>query len=143
MAAAGYKRTAPALLLGALAASCAAVTIDDRSLEGRWTVASIDGNATPPFALTFANGEVSGSFGCNTFVGPYRVDEGWLATQALAMTKMACVSATDEPLPDFERMGMAVMARPMEMRWVGSGTLTLSNDAGSIALRHVQNVLNR
>jgi heat shock protein HslJ len=42
--------------------------------------------------LTFEDGQVSGSAGCNRFFGPYQVDDESITFQDLAITEMACLS---------------------------------------------------
>ena len=124
--------------LGAAAAvgGCASVITDARSLEGtEWRVTAINGQAAPPgLELRFAQGELSGYLGCNRFSGPYRLSGETLIVQTMAMTQMACVSATDEPLPDSEPAGLAILSRPMRITWRSGRELALGNAAGSISL---------
>jgi heat shock protein HslJ len=55
----------------------------------------VDGQARPAAAgtqltLSFADGNVSADFGCNTGSGPYRVEDGALVVERLSTTRKAC-----------------------------------------------------
>ena len=134
MAAAGFRAVAVAVAVAA--AGCTSVVADARTFEGtNWRVTAIDGQPTPAgLSLSFSGGQLGGYLGCNRFSGPYRVAGNMLTVQTMAMTQMACVSATDEPLPTFEPAGLAILSRPMRIIWRSGRELTLSNPAGSIAL---------
>ena len=113
---------------------CATVSPTPASLEGTaWTVAAIDGAATPrtdAYRLEFRDGRIGGKFGCNGFGGPYSLADSTLTAGNVAATKMACPGPADV----FEREGFAVLAQPMQLDWQSESRLTLSNAAGSIAL---------
>ncbi len=66
-------------------------------LEGDWavTLLVIDGEETPVLAetaptATFAEGDVKGSAGCNTFSGGYEIDGESLTMGPFASTQMFC-----------------------------------------------------
>ena len=66
-------------------------------IEGSWTVESvvIDAETTRPIAgttvtITFADGELSGSSGGNTYFGSYEVDGDSLTIGELGVTQMFC-----------------------------------------------------
>jgi len=125
----------PALIaVAAGLAGCASVSTTPASLEGTsWTVASIDGAATPrtdAYRLEFRDGRIGGKFGCNGFSGPYSLAANTLTAGNVAATKMACPGPADT----FEREGFAVLAQPMHLQWQSGSRLTLNNSAGSIAL---------
>lgn len=98
-------RTALApLLLVFILAACAgspggtSPSPDPGSVEGRTFLSTkVDGKALVPGSrvrLAFENGNLSGSAGCNSFGGSYRLDGGRLLTDQMFMTEMACA----EPL---------------------------------------------
>ena len=136
MAAAGFRS---AVLVAAIAAAgCTSVVADARTFEGTdWRVTTVNGQPAPPgLSLQFSGGQLGGHLGCNRFSGPYRVAGNLLIVRQMAMTQMACVSASDDG-PDpmaFEQRGSAVFSRPMRMTWRSGRELTLSNAAGSISL---------
>lgn len=92
-----------ALVLAALAlAACggddeAGSAVDASDLEGRTYVATtIDGAALvdgSSLMLTFADGRVAVTGGCNTSTGPFDVDDGVLLVGPLGQTMMACEPA--------------------------------------------------
>jgi heat shock protein HslJ len=97
-------RTLAPILLVVLLAGCAgtpgATSPDPNpaSVEGRTFLSTkVEGQVLVPgsrIRLGFENGSVSGSGGCNTFGGAYRIDDGRLATDQMFTTEMAC----DQPL---------------------------------------------
>ena len=137
----GNSRAAVAFKALALAAAgalagCTSVVTDARSIERTaWRVTAVNGQAAPPgLDLRFDTGQLAGYLGCNRFSGPYRIADETLVVQTMAMTQMACLSATDEPLPDFEAAGLAILSQPMRITWRSGRELALSNAAGSISL---------
>ena len=115
-------------------AGCASVATSPRSLEGTsWTVAAIDGTATPrtdAYRLEFQNQRIGGKFGCNGFSGPYSLAGDTLTAGNVAATRMACPGPADR----IESEGFAVLAQPMQLQWQSGSRLTLANAAGSIVL---------
>ena len=73
---------------------------DPSSLEGvPWVLVSgvdVDGWEAVAPSLTFEEGQVSGSSGCNQFSGSYTVDGSSLELGEIAMTSMGCPSPADE-----------------------------------------------
>lgn len=134
MAAAGFRGAAIAAAVAV--AGCTSVVADARTFEGTdWRVTAINGQTSPPgLSLRFSGGQLSGYLGCNRFSGPYRVAGNLLIVRPIAMTQMACEPALDEPRPTFEPAGLAVLSSPMRITWRNGRSLTLSNQAGSIAL---------
>jgi heat shock protein HslJ len=133
MAAAGFKAT----FLTALLAGCTSVATTNASLEGtEWQVTAIDGQATPrteTYRVQFENGRAGGRFGCNHFGGQFTASGSTLTVSNSASTLMGC----PEPAATFEREGLAVLQQPMTMSWASDQQLTLTNDAGSIALERL------
>src|SRR5690349_7893244 len=131
MAAAGFKTAALALAC----AGCTSVMADERTFDGtRWHVTAIDGRATPAtgdYHVQFTRNEISGRFGCNGWGGRYGIVGDLMTAGEVRSTMMAC------PEMSFESSGLAVLNRPMQMRWASKQQLTLSNGAGSIELERL------
>jgi heat shock protein HslJ len=125
------------IAVAAVLTACASVSTMTASLEGtRWTVAGIDGAATPrtdAYRLEFRDGRIGGKFGCNSFSGRYSVARDTLTAANVAATKMACPGPADT----FESQGFAVLAQPMQLQWHSGSRVTLANAAGSIALERL------
>jgi heat shock protein HslJ len=88
------------IVLGA--AACGedeASSADPSSLEGApWMLASgvdVEGWEGVAPSATFADGQVTGSTGCNRFGGPYTVDGDSLELGEMAMTAMGCPPPAD------------------------------------------------
>lgn len=79
---------------------CGRAYPDARSLDGsEWRIASIGGAAVTlprPATIAFTEDRVSGSTGCNRFMGGYTISAGRLSTPRLAMTRMACMGEAGE-----------------------------------------------
>lgn len=113
---------------------CGGGMIQLYNLEGeRWTVSAINdrltGGGGPRYWMSFAGGQLQGSFGCNSFSGRYGRNADHLDTRDLAATEMAC----GEPAGSFERDGFAVLRSNMRIEQEG-GRTRLVSEAGSIDL---------
>ncbi len=75
------------------------------------------------------DGTVSGSGGCNTYMGEYRVDGSAMSIGPLASTRMACAEA--EGVDAQEVQFLAAMERTSQHRIDGT-TLELRDDAGAL-----------
>ena len=102
----------------------------DGLLGQAWQLFEIDGGA--PVAgsapsLQFADGRLSGSSGCNRFMGDYTLDrgKGTIRTGQMASTMMAC----PEPLMQQEDRYLRLLGRVSRYRVEGE-VLTLSADDG-------------
>ena len=79
-----------------------------------WKVTSFNNNrhavvgviGEPSISMSFKDGQVSGSAGCNMFHGTYATDGGQIKVGPLATTRRAC----DEPLMIQEREFLAALA---------------------------------
>jgi len=115
-------------------AACTSIAVDARSFEGtRWHVTAVNGRPTPAtgdYRLEFKDGQIGGRFGCNSFGGRVAVRGEALTADQIAATQMGC----SEPSAFFESAGFAILSQPMLWQWTEGGKLTLSNEAGSIAL---------
>jgi heat shock protein HslJ len=105
-----------------------------RSLAGtQWTIASINGAAPAAQRKTemrFTADRVSGNAGCNSFGGSYTFADGVMTTTRLVSTKMACLG----PGMAQEDAVFKILARPVTVSWQADGSLTLSDDAGTMTL---------
>lgn len=107
---------------------------DSTPLEGTaWTLVTADGVdavADVPAPLTLADGQASGSSGCNTFNGSYTVDGDQLGFGPLASTQMACEEAlTAQEATVFAILGAA------ESYAIEGDELTISSPEGSLVYR--------
>src|SRR5918999_3942024 len=88
----------PLLLLLALTSCTTAPGAPGAGLDGtEWlsTAVTEDGADRPlvdgtRLRLDFADGQLGASAGCNTFGGPYRIEDGLLIVEGGAMTEMGC-----------------------------------------------------
>lgn len=122
-----------ALLAGLAAAACAAPASADLTLEGRaWTLTQLNGkpvrlvpNQLPP-TLTFdaANARVTGSTGCNSLTGPYRVEGSTIVMEKIATTRRACMNGMETEQPY-----LAALTQARQWR-IADNLLTLSDPAG-------------
>ena len=72
--------------------------------------------------ISFENGQLGASAGCNSMGGPYRIDGGRLVTGQLAMTEMACEPALmEQDRWVAELLGASAIT-------LDGGTLTLANE---------------
>ncbi len=108
--------------------------IDAALLDGtRWAIASIDGRparTARPTEIRFEGDKISGSAGCNSFGGSYRIERGSFTAERVISTRMACPG----PGMAVESKFLAIIAGPARMAMTGDRTLTLSTRAGSATL---------
>ena len=81
------------ILLGLLAA-CTTMSGGDPLTGSTWQLQHIDGAAVPAEAnvtMAFADGQVSGHSGCNSYGGSYRVAYGAITFDQVMATAMACM----------------------------------------------------
>ena len=122
-----------AILAGACAAPPPPPVADLTGTD--WRVVMVNGRQTPAqgdYSMRFgAGGAFGAKFGCNLMGGEYRLAGGILTVGNLNQTLMGC----PEPAMAFESQGSAILQQPMLVAFTGSKRMTLSNSAGSIALR--------
>ncbi|MGQ3028632.1 MAG: META domain-containing protein [Ferrovibrionaceae bacterium] len=122
-----------ALLAGLTVGACAAPAASEPTLEGRdWTAIQLNGkpirlieNQSPP-SLTFdaTSGRVTGSTGCNSLSGSYRVQGDTITIEKVATTRRACMNGMDTEQPFLAALNQA-------RQWkIAGGLLTLSDGAG-------------
>lgn len=122
-----------ALFAGLTVGACAAPAATDLTLEGRsWTVTELNGkpvrlvpNQLPP-SLNFdsTNSRVTGSTGCNSLNGSYRVSGDTITIEKVATTRRACMNGMETEQPFLAALNQA-------RQWtIAGGLLTLSDGAG-------------
>lgn len=122
-----------ALLAGLTATACAAPATSEPALEGRdWTAIQLNGkpirlieNQMPP-SLTFdaTSGRVTGSTGCNSLSGSYRIAGDTITIEKIATTRRACMNGMETEQPFVAALNQA-------RQWkIAGGLLTLSDGAG-------------
>lgn len=98
---------------------------------GEETPASAGANVTLEFA---AEGRAGGSGGCNTYGGPYTVENGSLTFGPLASTRKACV---DQGVMELEAQYLAALQAVSEFELAGD-SLTLTSAGGQSVLNFVR-----
>ena len=130
-----YRQTVRLVADGKTVEGCGGGTVATDGLAGtNWTVAAINGRATPggpSYFLSFTGTELSAKFGCNSIGGDYQVNGDHLSTTELVQTEMACPG----PAMTFEGLGSAVLASNMRIERVSGERMRLVSEAGSIDLR--------
>jgi heat shock protein HslJ len=115
-------------------------SVSDATLTGQeWLLTAIDGTAVDAasgMSASFADdGTISGSGGCNRFMGPYSVDGENLSIGPLAATRMAC----GDEVGDLESrylgaleaaFGFVISGQDMVISTAADGTLEFSTSAG-------------
>lgn len=103
----------------------------DRS---HWRFVSINGVAVDPTGrpaeLRFADGSMSGSAGCNRFIGDYTLIGDVLNAPQLAGTRMGCFGAHERQEMDFLKLMQTEVLVTLDR----NGRLILNNQRGSTAI---------
>jgi len=123
------------ILIAVLLAACTATepeqpSAGDTTLAGtEWVLTSLDGD-TPiegtQITLSFGEGSLAGSGGCNTYGGSYTASDGSLALSDLYWTEMACLEP--EGVLDQELAYLNALNTVARYR-VDAGRLTLYDEA--------------
>ena len=108
------------------------------SLErSSWRITAIDGRAAIAEVeadISFADGRVTGTAGCNRLAGSYRQQRNALTIGGIAATRMACPG----PRGAQETAVLAVLNQPMTVTWGPRMTMTLTAaDGKRIDLRRL------
>jgi heat shock protein HslJ len=107
---------------------------DATPLEGTtWTLTSVDGTDAAADAtgqLTLADGQASGSTGCNSLNGSYTLEGDALSFGPMATTQMAC----EEPLMTQETAVLAIL-EAAESYTIDGDELTITSPEGSLVYR--------
>ena len=120
------------LLVSLLLSAC---TSQEKSLQGTWTLTSYGPQgATSPVvpgsraSITFQDdGTISGSSGCNSFGGEYKVDGDQITFSGLASTLMAC----SDPLMTQEGTVFKVLDGTASHK-IDGDTLTITKDGTAL-----------
>ena len=126
-------------MIGIMLAACSGSASSE--LDGDWKLISYGSNTNPMPAvpnaessLTFeSDGTLSGSVGCNSFSGDYKVDKNTITFGAIAATEMACA----EPLMQQESAVFSLFSDTITFQ-VESSTLTITSADGKSAAVFVQ-----
>ncbi len=94
--------------------------LDDTSWRSTPQMSEAEGSATA--SLKFAQGEVSGSTGCNRFWANYRIEGEQLTVEEMAVTERACLGAAGE----LEKQFVELFAQPVRFEVQSSGNLTVT-----------------
>lgn len=124
-------------------AACTTVTGDENAssapsaehaslAESAWLIVGIDGESVSgtDYNLLFGPSRMGGQAGCNRFSGDYSISGGRLTSGPLMATRMVC----PEPRMGHERKAMALLARPVTIRFLAGNALLLTSENGSLRL---------
>lgn len=116
-----------------LISGCAASASSSAELDGTaWQLVTINGNAPVPGTqptARFAEGEVTGSAGCNSYFGSFEVKGSKLTVGALGMTEMYCMEpegAMDQETAYLSQLGDA------ESFTIAGETLEITTKSGDV-----------
>lgn len=122
-----------------LAAGLFALSCKPASLNGKWTISTVNGETvqtvdkTPYIDFNEAEGRINACFGVNTVNGAYKYEDGKLAIDNLMMTMMAGLPQ-DMEVENKVREAVASVASAK----VSGDKLTLFDAAGSEVLTLVR-----
>ncbi len=106
------------------------------ALDGTsWTLVALNGQALmsgTSITVAFSEGEVTGQSGCNSYFGPYSLDENKLQFGMIAMTEMACLEP--EGVMDQEMAYLETLQTVAEVR-LTDGQLEMLDESGAVVLR--------
>ncbi|HTG39072.1 META domain-containing protein [Sphingomonas sp.] len=112
---------------------CGMPAADEDALTGQeWRINAVDGAAPPaprPATLTFAEGRLSGTTGCNRVMGSYSLSDDRLTLDGVATTRMACPGAAMEQ----EARITEILRGPLSVVRGKDGVM-LTGDKGSLTL---------
>ena len=123
-------------MIGTMLAACSGSVSSE--LAGDWKLISYGSitNPTPAVpnaesSLTFeSDGTLSGSVGCNSFSGDYKVEGNTITFRAIAATEMACA----EPLMQQESAVFSIFSGSTTFKVEGNTLTITSADGKSVAL---------
>jgi heat shock protein HslJ len=109
---------------------CGGSILSPQTLAGtEWridTVAGVPALADRPASISFAEGRIAGTSGCNRFSGPYDLNTTVLTLGPVAATKMACPGTA----MDQETKLFAILKGSVGMRFRNGDTLILTGANG-------------
>jgi heat shock protein HslJ len=111
---------------------CGGGILPPTSLEHTvWRVASINGAETPPSQgapLSFDDGRMSGTVGCNRLSADYIYAGGKLSFGPVMSTRMAC----QDPLASLEYAFVTLLGASPETRFTNNGSIILAGKDGVV-----------
>jgi heat shock protein HslJ len=110
----------------ALSEACVAQESEDGPLAAHWVATELDGAAVAGLTLDAAADKVSGSGGCNTFMGPISIEDDAIEIGPLAATKKMC-----EGKSELEAKYLAALEAARSFS-VQGGRLTLKGEDGRV-----------
>lgn len=129
-----YRDTVTLTADGKTVKGCGGGVLPPPTLAGtNWTFVSIGGIAVAPdqpTSLTFDGERLSGSAGCNRIMGSYASDGKTLTAGPLAATRMACHG----PAMTQEQAVLALLTKPVSLRFTADGQMVLTGEGGASAL---------
>ena len=127
--------TIAVMALAVLIAACGAGPAGGADLQDtRWVLVTLEGESPLPDrapSAEFAEDQVSGSTGCNTYFSTYEVDGDELTIGTVAVTEMWCMEP--EGVMDQEQAFLAALASVTSYRLAGE-RLELLDDTGQATL---------
>lgn len=99
-------------------------------LDGRWTIAAVDGKAVTGLSMEFSGTTLSARLACNGGSGTVSRNGDKLVLDRLMMTERACAPAVQR----IDDLALAVLRLPMTMELSPPSKLRLINESGSIDL---------
>lgn len=127
--------TIAVMALAVLIAACGAGPAGGADLQDtRWVLVTLEGESPLPDrapSAEFAEDQISGSTGCNTYFGTYEVSGDELSIGAIAVTEMWCMEPED--VMDQEQAFLAALASVTSYRLAGE-RLELLDDTGQATL---------
>ncbi|WP_156804365.1 META domain-containing protein [Sphingomonas sp. HT-1] len=102
---------------------------EEQRLLGDWRITGVDGHAVIPGSrprLKLEGLRISGTTGCNTLVGIYRVERGYLTTGGVITTRRACSPA----LMRQEKALLALLDQRLAVQQSHRGRLLLTGRDG-------------
>lgn len=129
-----YSDTVTVIAEGKTVKGCGGAILPPTNLaDTNWTFVSIGGvdvSGDRPTSLQFDGTRLSGSAGCNRISGHYTSDGKRLTAGPLIATRMACPGAAMTQ----EQAFLALMAKPVSMRFTPEGRLVLVGEGGASAV---------
>jgi heat shock protein HslJ len=106
-----------------------------------WQLTHINDTPVPTevvATMTFADGNIGGSTGCNSYGGGYTVKGFGITFEQIFMTQMACMGAPDEVERNFVQALNQVDSYTLTTEADGSAQLQLQNDPSGVILTLVE-----
>ena len=123
------------MVIAVLLVGCGSSSDDGASLQGtQWALVTMGGESPLPDrapSAEFAEDQMSGSTGCNTYFSTCEVDGDDLTLGAIAVTEMWCMEPED--VMDQEQAFLAALASVTSYRLAGE-RLELLDDTGQATL---------